>query len=643
MRIRRDTWDSHIATSVLVHNEYGLPDDMSGKTVVDIGAHIGSFAIACQRRQAKKVICYEPDPENADLLESNVIEDPERRTEVIVVRKAVTGLPAKDLGLRRLTEHDFGMGRNTGHVDVFGVDDGVTGSDGINTVLGGNRIDLLKMDCEGAEWDIFEYADLSGVDEIVAELHAPPTDSTHRLLDPIKGKTLTELCDALTAKLRTQEFEPVILSTSPVTAKLLATRRKIQEVPILPEKSINTVATGRRVLWIGDACVPSGYGRVTENICTRLYKTGWDVSVLGIAYNGDPHKFPYPIYPSVDPNTGGARNGLTRIKDIMKRVKPDIVIIQDDSWNVGIVVDNMAMLNCWAPTIGYVAIDSQNVRQDAAMQMRNLKHAICHTEFGVKELVAAGYNGSTSVAGHAVDTSLYTLYNKKECRSGIHFNTDLSNAFIWGVVGRNQPRKRLDLSVAYFAAWWKRAGCPENAYLYIHADGDGSWDIRQLIDYCGIRGRVFATDGGVSLPDEQLPGLYNSFDAMISTSEGESFGLCALEGMACSVPQIAVECGGQPHWAGDAIHWVKPSYYSFTSNRTNTKRWIASEKDFIDAMDDMYQNSALRKEYINRGLQLVGRMDNWDTIVAHFDKVMKKILNVRAIASKADTDALYEF
>ena len=144
MRIRPGTWDSIIVKQVLVDNEYGLPADMSGLTVLDIGAHIGSFAVACMRRYAKRVVCYEPDPENFVLLETNTrettLERPDCKTDISLVSHAVIGSRVSgQTGLRRLTEHDFTGGRNTGHVDIFGTSESKNAVFGINIghVLGG--------------------------------------------------------------------------------------------------------------------------------------------------------------------------------------------------------------------------------------------------------------------------------------------------------------------------------------------------------------------------------------------------------------------------------------------------------------------------------------------------------------------------
>ena len=635
-RVRPNTWDSKILSDVYINNEYGLPNDLRGSVILDIGAHIGAFGLACQKRHARKIVCYEPDPENVELLVHNLDEDIESRTEIHINQAAVTATDRNDLGIRRLSNHDFDRGRNTGHVDVFGAPDGTEGIAFDKVVASIDEpIDLLKIDCEGAEWEIFEVGDFSRIRSIAAELHALPEDAAHPALDKYRGKSLTDLAQAVVTRLRSFGFEVSVLYTGPELANLKATKTASVEV--------GDIKRPPRVLFVGDAGITTGYARVSEQICRRLVQYGWDVRVLGIGYNGDPHNLPYKVYPAVDPNTGGARNGATRIKSIVQRIKPDIAIIQDDSWNVGILIDQMAMTNTIIPTVGYIAIDSENVRVDVAMQLRNLRHAICHTNYGVKQLELAGYSGAVSVAGHGVDTSLYVPLSKQESREGISDERrNIRDAFIWGAVAVNQPRKRLDLTMAYWAAWWKAAGKPDNAYLYLHTNSDGVYDTKQLSQYLGIKGRVLETEGGLTLRDEQMPTLYNAFDVMLSTAEGESWGMCQHEGLACGIPQIAVRCGGMPEWAGDAIHWVEPSQYKFTDNRTNTKRWTASEQDFVAAMDLLYRDAAYRSELSKRGIEHAAKF-KWDDVARHFDKVLKQVLSVQRIATKAANDALSEF
>lgn len=62
---RPKTVDAGIYKAVVEQNKYKLPGDLSGADVcIDVGAHIGSFAIACLERGAPKVLAFESDFDN---------------------------------------------------------------------------------------------------------------------------------------------------------------------------------------------------------------------------------------------------------------------------------------------------------------------------------------------------------------------------------------------------------------------------------------------------------------------------------------------------------------------------------------------------------------------------------------------------
>lgn len=621
MKIRPNTWDAAICQSVMADNEYNLPEDMTGMVVLDIGAHIGSFLKACHDRGARRVICYEPDKDNFELLVVNAQECADS-VEVELWNKAVTGEVAENLKIRRLRNHDFGNGPNTGHVDVFGYDekDGFT-SVAINDVLKsvGCPIDLIKIDCEGAEWGILEHGDFSDTTKLIVELHAVQSGD-HPITDGLKEESLSTLAQQAVRTLAKKGMTGKITSLSEALGKMIVTKRSTTAVK----------ASTKKLLWMSHAGIISGYGKVTENICKRLFEMGWDVRIYGIGYDGYPHNMPYKIYPAYD--TG------SNLKPIIDNMEPDAVVICDDHFNIAIRVNMLTSMGLYPPVIGYAAVDSENVRRDIAATFRTLKHAIFHTEFGVQELRKVGYKGPASVAGHGVDLNRFQPYDKTNAREHISVfmpNVQLKSAFIWGLVGVNQPRKRIDLSLAYFAEWWKRAGKPDDAYIYMHSDAKGVWDVPQLADYLGIKGRILTTSRAL-LPESHMPSMYSIFDAMISTAEGESWGMCQQEAMACGIPQIAVQCGGMPYWAKDAIYWVKPSQYVFTPNQTNTKRWIASEEDFVKAMSDMYSSAALRGEYSKRGLELVRSMPSWDDIALHFHDTLTQVIRRVEDASSGD-------
>jgi hypothetical protein len=50
-----------------------------------------------------------------------------------------------------------------------------------------------------------------------------------------------------------------------------------------------------------------------------------EVHVVGINYNGDPHDYPYPIFPAANVHVQD-RFGIPRLPDIINKIKPDFVI-----------------------------------------------------------------------------------------------------------------------------------------------------------------------------------------------------------------------------------------------------------------------------------------------------------------------------
>lgn len=152
-----------------------------------------------------------------------------------------------------------------------------------------------------------------------------------------------------------------------------------------------------KVLWIADAVVPSGFARVTHSVLERL-RHEWDVHVLGMCYNGDPHDYEYPIYPAI---VGGDNMGLGRVRQLIARIRPDAVVINHDPW----VVEKFAQF-VDRPIVTYTPVDAPNFRRTSAAIMSKYAHCVFYTEFGLTEARKAGFSGRASVIGHGVDTDL---------------------------------------------------------------------------------------------------------------------------------------------------------------------------------------------------------------------------------------------
>lgn len=151
----------------------GLPDD---PVLVDVGAHIGCFSVAfATLHPGARVHCYEPTPSTGSYLSRNV-EQNGLADRISVHHSAV----AASSGVLVMADNGTGSGHNG--VLHLGEEGAVTievPSVGLEDVVAaaGGRVDVLKMDAEGAEYDVVLNASAqvwSAVGRVVMEYHALP-------------------------------------------------------------------------------------------------------------------------------------------------------------------------------------------------------------------------------------------------------------------------------------------------------------------------------------------------------------------------------------------------------------------------------------------------------------------------------------
>lgn len=159
-----------------IRNAYGLDEIPfeKGDVALDIGAHVGVVSVYLAKRYPEiTVYAFEPVPDNFARLERNI----EGLKNVIPVPAAVTG------DGRVVTLHG-NLSQNSGGSSMF-VPNGHETFQAPSLTLQEiferyrlERVKLLKLDCEGAEYGILGMDEslLERVDYLVAEFHTPPGD-----------------------------------------------------------------------------------------------------------------------------------------------------------------------------------------------------------------------------------------------------------------------------------------------------------------------------------------------------------------------------------------------------------------------------------------------------------------------------------
>jgi glycosyltransferase involved in cell wall biosynthesis len=400
------------------------------------------------------------------------------------------------------------------------------------------------------------------------------------------------------------------------------------------------------VLVVGDAAAPTGFSRVTSSIMARL-NDRYAVHQLGINYVSGPHGESWPIYPAGDGLRD--RHGLKRIAGIVNMVRPAVVLIVNDVGVVAQYLTAMASVDCRPKVVAYMPVDSGPLMPDHVRGIASLDRIVVYNQFAADTLTAASNEVTAedpsfvlppmSIIPHGVDTSvfrpLFPLTGKlaearKAARHQLMPGSDaLNDAFIVLNANRNQPRKRIDITIAGFAKF--AADKPDNVMLYLHMGmTDIGWDIRELARRHGIMDRLIITHEGDNVPGsspEQLNRIYNTCDIGINTSEAESWGLTAFEHAATGAAQIVPgHTGTGEIWDGVA-EMLTPAL-SLTSPGSLIASELIDPHTVATTLERLYRNPDLLQA---RSLSAYGhatqRRYHWDTVAQSFDEILSDLVD----------------
>jgi FkbM family methyltransferase len=213
--LRPNTSDEIIRQYIWEHNEYRIPDTFqSTDVIIDIGAHIGSFSHLCWQRGARKILAFEPFPENFELCQSNLAS-----TSVTLANKAVWKVDHSPLSSLFLTGFSPMLlngpdpispgAMNTGTPSVFGKAGKAVETIALDDIIGDQAVRVLKVDCEGSEFPILLTAQrLKQVQYITGEYHLMETWPAAALMDGYAEYTLGDLANRLTSLRFRVEFVP---------------------------------------------------------------------------------------------------------------------------------------------------------------------------------------------------------------------------------------------------------------------------------------------------------------------------------------------------------------------------------------------------------------------------------------------------
>lgn len=376
-----------------------------------------------------------------------------------------------------------------------------------------------------------------------------------------------------------------------------------------------------RVLFIGDGAAPTGFSTVMHGIIENLPQKIFDVHHLAINYRGDPHDYTWKLYPASLLNTNDFL-GLERLKHQFSKI--------DDGWDGIFILNDLWVINMYLkvikesftkipPIVIYFPVDSTSYDKEWVENFDIVKKVVVYTRFGF-DVLSEVYDGdNVSIIPHGINTNIFKKLSdsRETIRLNIFPNTgDFTNAFIVLSANRNQPRKRLDITMKAFSIFAKNK---KDVKLYLHCGiKDAGYDIIKLATKLNIQDKLIITSnsrGIQNIPPNKLNVIYNACNVGINSSIGEGWSLTNMEHAVTGAPQVVPNHSALTELYEDCGILV-PTKYDFTNIDTLTEGKVVTPEDMATGLEMLYEDKNLYAELSTKSInKFSNEKYSWEYIV----------------------------
>lgn len=352
--------------------------------------------------------------------------------------------------------------------------------------------------------------------------------------------------------------------------------------------------------------VATGFGTVSRNILEAIHITGkYDITVLGINHWGDPHHFPYDIWP-VGFNGENDPYGRKKVCSMIPNMEFDILFFLQDTFILDFVpplVNHLKSKHKFK-SICYYPVDG-TPKKGWIENVEPVDYLVSYTKFGKDmsnkvhpnnkhgENIRIIPHGVNTNDFHPIDKAIVSQFREQ------YFGAN-NKKFIFTNVNRNQQRKDIPRTIAAFKLFKDQVS--DDALLYLHmARKDQGWDLEEVCKAYNLDIRkdvVFPENFGPNkgYPLHVVNLIYNASDCIVSSTLGEGWGLSWVEAMASKTPVI------MPNNTAMSDHITEDIGYLVNSGKDeNLKIIIKNDNDVIRPMVDVYDMvDKMARVYNNR-------------------------------------------
>jgi D-inositol-3-phosphate glycosyltransferase len=240
------------------------------------------------------------------------------------------------------------------------------------------------------------------------------------------------------------------------------------------------------------------------------------------------------------------------------------------------------------------------------MVAEGVDRIICASE-GEKEMLGSLYNVPASrvtVVPCGVDTDVFRPFDKADARQVLSLPPKERTVLF---VGRIEPLKGIDVLL-------RAVSHIDGRFRVLVIGGDGK-DLARKAELAALAAELRIADKVTFLdavPHGDLPLYYNAADICVVPSYYESFGLVAVEAMACGIPVIASRVGGLKETVRDGqTGYLVP--------------WLCPEP-FAERLELLLNNEPLRRS-LGREARAAAERYQWSEVAARVEDVYHDLVS----------------
>jgi glycosyltransferase involved in cell wall biosynthesis len=371
----------------------------------------------------------------------------------------------------------------------------------------------------------------------------------------------------------------------------------------------------------------SGYYNIAVPLFSRLAQKGHEIRILGLAYEGQEHYYPFSIIPAKDTND---IHMMARNLCGLELTRPDVIIVALDIPLQSFFYDAFKELK--VPYIAITPLENGPLCMSWAAPLFNMDFVFFISELGKQEALKAGLTKVDHIQ-IGIDSDFWRIPTPEEKASFRKAMGIAEDEFVILTVADNQERKNLWAALSVTSKL-KEMGKKVRHILVTRVDSPYGYKLRDLALSLDINQELMTMNRG--MPLENLWSLYAMADVFLLTSKAEGLGMPVLEAMSCGLPVVATDTGAiTEHLEKGRGHLVPPEY-TFIDVWLNSKRDMINIKEaaewvIVESSAREYKEGDVRHN--NPDIRINARQyaeaRTWDIPTEQLDKKIREIADAK--------------